>query len=358
MKAKLHRFVNTPHHVGIVSLIIALALGAIVYMQVHRAPAHPYTPTADTLGDQNGTQVQDLTLGFVSGGRIASVSVKTGDVVHTGEQLAALDNGAAAGALSQARAAYDAAQANYQKVINGATGTAIDVARTAQHSAQVALDAATKQQQTLVDNAYRTLLNSNLVAESDTDSTLAQPAITGTYTKGTEGTLSIEIHQTGSTGYLKLTGLVTGTADVPTAGTPVPLLDTGLSLTVPSLTTYDSTNWHITIPNTKASNYLANYNAYLSAKEMKTQVVAAAQSALDQATANLALAAAAARPEDVASAQAQVENAKGTLQIAAAAYNNTVITSPSDGTVTAVMIAPGQIAQANAPAIMVHISKK
>ena len=96
---------------------------------------------------------------------------------------------------------------------------------------------------------------------------------------------------------------------------------------------------------------MANYNAYQTALQTKTQAISNAQASLDQANASLTALVTAARPEDVATAEAQVNNAEGAVQIAEAAYENTIITAPSDGTIASVAIAPGQIATPNAPAI-------
>ena len=71
-------------------------------------------------------------------------------------------------------------------------------------------------------------------------------------------------------------------------------------------TSYTGTTWNINIPNTTASNYLANYNAYQTALETQTQAVSNAQAALDQANASLTALESVARPEDIEAAQAQV----------------------------------------------------
>ncbi len=338
MKQKLHTFINTPNHVAMTSIAIALLIGIFGYMQIHRAPTYTFaTAGAGTIAQLSGNQsTRSLTLGFVSGGRIATVSVKVGDSVRKGAVLASLDAGNAAGVLAQAKA-------NYQKVVNGATSPAIDVAKATVNSAQVALTEATKQQTTLVGNALRTLLNSSLVAENTTNATLTPPTISGTYTGTEQGTISFTIHQTGSAAYATLSGMVSGTENLVSGGA-TPIADTGLFLTVSNLSAYADTQWNIQIPNVKAVSYVANYNAYQSALQTKSQVLASAQANLDQANAALTALVSAARPEDIAGAQAQVE-------IAQAAYENTVIVAPADGTVTAVLVAPGQIATANAGAI-------
>ena len=77
----------------------------------------------------------------------ASASVtgsSSGDAVKAGQVLAALDSENTLGALTEAKAAYQNAQANYDKIINGATGTAIDVGKAAVNTAQVNLDGITK----------------------------------------------------------------------------------------------------------------------------------------------------------------------------------------------------------------------
>ena len=336
----IHKHIKSlPHHpkrVIIISLILALAIGIFGYAEINKTPATTVVPVTNT--DTDIASAQNLTLGFLVGGRIASVSVKAGDMVTKGETLATLDAGNAEGALSQAKAAYAIAQANYQKIINGATGSAIDVAKAAVNAAQVNLDGVTKQQKLLVANA-------------DTNTSITPPSITGTYTEGTEGTLTFTVNQTGNTGYITFSGLASGTADASTT-VPEPIGNTGLYIEFSSIAPYAGTTWNINIPNTNAANYLANYNAYQSALQTQSQAVANAQSALDQANASLSALVSAARPEDVATAQAQVSNAEGAVQIAEAALQNTIITAPADGTVVSVTIAPGQIAMPNAPAII------
>src|ERR1035437_2611375 len=163
--------ISLPHHpkrVIIISLIIALAIGTFYYLKINKKTLLPVVTDNSNLSNlsENGNSSlpPNLTLGFLVGGRIKSVSVKAGDVVKKGQVLATLDAGNAVGVLAQARAAYETAKANYQKVINGAVGTAIDVAKAAVNTAEVNLNEITKQQNTLVANAYRTLLNSTLSA--------------------------------------------------------------------------------------------------------------------------------------------------------------------------------------------------
>jgi HlyD family secretion protein len=352
MKQKIISFFQKPVQVTIASVVIALVIGVAGYMRIHTTPAYQFVKAAP--GTILGSNTSgNLTLGFLAGGRIKTVAVKTGDTVKAGDILATLDAGNASGALTQAKAAYATAQANYQKVISGATGSTIDVAKAAVNTAQVNFDQVTKQQQLAVANANRTLLNSTLAAQpTGTNSTVTPPTLSGAYIKDAQGTITITINQVGTGGFFTMSGLVSGTGIVSTS-TPEPIADTGISIQFPQATinSYPGTQWSINLPNTSAANYLTNYNAYQSALATQSQAVAAAQASLTQANAALTQLVTTARPEDVAAAQAQVDNAFGALQIAGAAYNNTVITAPGNGTVTSVSIVPGQIAVPNAPAI-------
>lgn len=349
MKEHIKTLPHHPKRVIIISLAIAIAIGVWGYIKINQKPS--VNIDLKTENTTNVSQNQNITLGFLSGGRIKTVSVKAGDVVKKGQVLASLDAGNVSGALVQARAAYQTAQANYQKIINGATGTAIDVAKAAVHTAEVGLDGVTKQQNLLVANAHANLLNSTIVATSvNTDSTLTPPIISGTYNKDIEGVMTLTVNQAGTGGYVTFSGVASGTAVFSTTS-PQALGDTGLSIQFSSTQAYVGTSWKINIPNKNAPNYLANYNAYQSALEAKNQAISNAQAALDQANASLTALVTAARPEDVAVVEAQRNNAAGAVQIAEAAYQNTIITAPADGTVVSVAITPGQIAVPNAPAI-------
>ena len=359
MKSSVTKFFHNPKAVTIVSLIIAVVIGVFGYYRIHKAPAYTYATAGAgiiTTSGSGSAALQDLTLGFVAGGKIGTVNVKAGDTVKAGDVLATLDAQSVVGALTQAKAAYAAAQANYAKVIAGATGSAINVAKAAVNTAQVNLDQATAQQARLVANAHSALLNSTVAAIPASGTTTVQaPVISGTYTGTTEGMLDVVIHTTGggSAGYFTLSGLATGTGQLNTTS-PSPLGSTGLSIFLPTIGQYDGTEWTITLPNTLAPNYLPNLNAYTQAQATQTQVLAATQAGLTQAQANLTALVTNARPEDVAAAQASVDSALGAVQVAEGAYNNTIITAPGAGTVTAVSITPGQIATPNAPAIELY----
>jgi len=359
MKRTLLSILNKPLYVAVASFVIAVAIGAWVLLggssaaQAKFATAGPGSISVTGQAVQ-GSGATNLTLSFQIGGQITGVAAKVGDAVKKGDVLATLDPKSTVGGLTQAQAAYATAQANYQKVVNGATGPAIDAARAAVNTATVARDQTEKQQEQLVKNAYAALLNATPQAyPKNPDNTLGQsaPTVSGSYTLGKEGDITIEVYTSGSdSGYsYRLSGLVSGTGTVST-DTPQPLGDSGLYIQFP-VGYHGDLDWIVSLPNTKASDYITKYNAYQTALQTQKQANATADAAVAQAESNLNVTAATARPEDVAAAEAQVESAKGALQIAQAAYDQYRIIAPGDGTITAVHVSAGQTATANAPAI-------
>lgn len=306
----------------------------------------------------DGTVVsaQDLSLAFEQGGMVTQVAVKAGDTVKKGQVLVSLDNKSSAAAVNQAKAALDAASANYEKILNGATGADINVAKSAVSSAQTALDNAQKnqtatiaQQKLAVSNALLALTNSALAATPGTNNLSSQnPVITGTYTGSEQGQYKISLYSTGSGLHFNFSGLESGSGEV-TPGVPTALGNLGLFIQFSSGQVSANDNWTVNIPNTKAANYLVNLNAYNAALQTQNQALTGAQAAVDSASAALnqaqsalQLKETAARPEDIASAKAQIEAAEAQLQTAQNTYGKASLISPIDGLVTNVSVKVGQ----------------
>ena len=355
MKKTIVTFINTPAVVTAVSLLVSGVILFFVHQQNVVVSEPQFVPvTAGTIASGGDATLQKVTLAFLTGGRIEDVFVKVGDIVTKDMILASLDQENTQGPITQAQASLSIANANYQKVLNGATGPTIDVARTALENAKVNLAEVTQQQSVLVQNAYTALLNVSPQAYPEEIGSAEEeeaPKITGSYTLGKEGDIIVETYASGAQSGLsyRIRGLVQGTESV-TSIIPQPLGNSGLHIQFPEDARANRI-WVVSLPNKRASDYSAKESAYLSAVQTKNQAIATAQSAVNQAEANLAVVVSSARPEDVATAQAQVESARGALQIAQSTFNNRRILAPGDGTVTAVHITPGQIATQNIPAI-------
>lgn len=361
MKKILLAILNKPVLVVVISLLVAGTMAIEASSIENSAPARAFVPAGPGMisiaGDAvAGSNMSHLSLSFLTSGRVTEVPVKVGDEVKKGDVLAALDPQNTTGALTQARAAYAAASAAYQKVVNGATGPAMDVAKAAVNTAIVALEQVKKQQDVAVENARVALLNVTPTAHREDSSTQGietdAPIITGSYTLGKEGNIIIETYASAAKSglSLRLSGLVTGTVSASSI-TPQPLGNSGLYITFPESVLRANRTWIVSLPNALAPDYITKLNAYQAAVQERTQAIASAEAAVKQAESNVNLVVAAARPEDVTSANAQVLSAQGALQIAQATYDMRRILSPGDGTVTAVHVSVGQTASPSTPAI-------
>ena len=336
MKNKILKILNKPKIVISVTALIALVAGVVVYKTVGISPS---VKLADSVVSNGFNDGQGVDLAFPKSGRVNQVLVKEGDVVHKGQALANLDYTDAKGALMVAKA-------NYEKVLNGATGADIDVAKAAVETAQVALDQAKLQQDTLVKNAKKNLLNSGFVAVTNDQlgqlSSQNPPIISGTYLKDAEGQININVYNSSGGTSFTTSGLVETSGMVNTQ-IPQPLGDTGLYVKFQNVSN-DQTKWIINIPNTQSTSYTQNVNAYQSAVATENQVIANATAVLNQAKSALLLKQSAARPEDVAAVS-------GALEVAQGAYDNDFIYAPTDGIITAVNAAIGETIVANQKAI-------
>ncbi len=307
-----------------------------------------YSQNSHTISaNGNVESLQQVDLKAQTGGKISAVNVKVGSKVRSGQVLASVDSGAAAAALTSARGSLAQAQANYNRLLAGASSEDITIAQVALDSAKSNLENTKQQQQTAVTNAYRSLLNSGLSATPGSSNSGGTTAtVSGSYTGEAQGQYNVKVYYTGSGSYFQYSGLETGSGRVDT--TPQPLGTKGLYIKFSDNNVPASNYWTVNIPDTQSAYYVANNNAYQSALQTQTSSITAAQNAVAAAQAALDARKAQARPADVQAAEAQILSAQGQVQAAQTAYQNTLITSPFDGEVSALsikyadVVSPGQ----------------
>jgi HlyD family secretion protein len=286
----------------------------------------------------------DLNLSFKTSGIVEQVLVKEGEKVKPGQILARLSQRDQLATLTSARGALAQAQANYNKVLAGASNEDITAMQVALENAKVSLINTKKQQETVVSNAYSTLLNTPFQALASTANVgSASVTISGTFIGTEQGVYKISVYNTGSEQKFQISGLENGDGLVKTI--PVPLGTKGLYIQF-SGTVYSGDVWTINIPNTLSSSYVTNYNAYQSAVKAKDLAISTAESVVASAQANLDLKKAAARPADLQVAEASILSAQGQVQSALASLENQIISAPSGGTITNVDIKIGELATA------------
>lgn len=336
--------------IGLIALVLIIAfIGYHVYQSKHDTSnilteiVQKQDLKQTVLATGVVTSSTDLNLSFKASGTVTQVNVAVGSHAQTGQILATLDQKDQLAQLTSARGSLASAQANYDKVISGASNEDVAVAQATLSAAQNALDITRSQQAVLVSNAFSAMLNSGLAAiSSSNNNSTGTVTISGTYIGTTQGQYLISISLGGNGLNYNISGMESGGALI-NRGVPLPLGTKGLYVTFGTSGSFSTNDtWVVSIPNTQASTYLANSNAYQAALQTQASTTSSAQSAVDSAQAALNLKKAQARPADIEAANAQLLSAQGQVQAANAALENTIIRAPASGTVTKVDIKVGQ----------------
>lgn len=318
--------------IGVVVIGLAV-LGAIGYLifggngngEIVIATKRDLVETVKISGRVEADIVSDM--GWPVSGIVRAVKVKAGDRVFAGQQLAVLDLGTLYADLRSARAE-------------------VAIRRAELANLQIDLTAVKRQQDTLVESAYRTLLSASLEAEPASASyTQTPPTITGTYF-GAEGIYKIIIDRNSSGGAnnIKLrTFGVEKTEQIEVSDTTATALGTkGLYISfADDLTDYANTTWYVTLPNPKSSVYTTNRNAYEEATRERSAALSSAEANLRQGA------------EGDSIAKAQLEKTEAEVARIAAEIGQRVLAAPFAGVVTVVNIDLGESASANTTALSI-----
>ena len=333
------------------SLLVILVLIGVMIFKPKNNSANITTDIAKiqnlkqtVLATGQATSNTDLNLSFFSSGIVRSIRVSVGDKVSRGQILATLDQGNELAALTSARGAVAGGEAKLQKILDGASNEEIQLAKIALENAKRDYDRSKLQQEILVKNTYRNLLNSTPEAlPGGGMSDYTAPTISGNYNKDIEGQIKITIYGTGTGPVFSASGIVIGSSPVTTI-TPQPIGDSGLYIKFPN-TTANITEWTIDIPNKKASDYITNQNAYESALKTQESALGTAQALISQKEAELSIKQSSARPAEIALAKADILSAQGQLELATSNLEHTIIRAPANGTITKIDTKIGELVQ-------------
>jgi HlyD family secretion protein len=229
------KFLKSKWTIGSIILIL-LVVGAILIF--HKNPVYQFVTVENGSITQsvsltgNTTPLQSVSLAFGSSGIVSSTYSDLGKPVSKGQVLAELNMSDLLAQLHSAQAGLTIAKQNVST------------------------------QNTLVENAYRNLLNSTPEAiPSNGTSDYVAPVISGNYNLDKEGTINISFYYSTDGVSFKVSGLASGNGGSCNSITAQPLGNSGLYIKC-STTVINISDWNIEIPNKNASDYLTNYNAY------------------------------------------------------------------------------------------------
>jgi membrane fusion protein YbhG len=167
--------------IGVIALLVLAGVGWLIYRQF-----------AGTRNDKlilhGNVDIRQVNLGFRVSGRLKEMKSEEGDVVQTGNVIAALDDGPYQDQVHLAEAQVAQAQANYTKMVNGFRVEEIEQAR-----AQLA------QAKANYDNAVRTferedkLLQTHVISQSDYDAATSSRDSLKAMVQSAQANLNLEL---------------------------------------------------------------------------------------------------------------------------------------------------------------------
>lgn len=287
---------------------------------------------------------QTAELAFPVTGIVQNVLVEKGSKVKIGDSLVTLNSKALYADRLNAVAVVSTAKANLDETLKGLTSSARNVVAESVATREETLETLRITEAQKVENAYHTLLATDLTAYSkDPDEEAVAPTISGTYNCKEEGTYEIEVYSSKTdSGYsYRLTGLEIGTftASTQQSGT---LGSCGLQIQFDEDSNYAYSEWTINIPNIRSSLYVTNRNAYSLAVTQAESAIANAEQALEEALANATNQNSPARDESVIRAEAAVTQAQAQLARIDAEISDRTLTAPFAGIITEIDILPGE----------------
>ncbi|MCE9549376.1 biotin/lipoyl-binding protein, partial [Candidatus Nomurabacteria bacterium] len=185
-------------------------------------------------------------LGFAASGRLSHIFVKNNQSVTEGQILAQLEIGDLLADLKI-------------KELNSKTSN-VDL-----ENAKEELEKVTAQENTKVENAYRTLLSDDLeLIPNSNNYGVTTPIITGAY-KGAEGQYKLNIQKGGGSSSdlsVFVYNLERSEIVINEEGS-TPLGTRGLYISFPEdVSLYENTIWYLDLPNKASASYTTNLNAY------------------------------------------------------------------------------------------------
>ena len=310
------------------------------------ATVGPLTEEVDVTGTVKAAHATDL--GFQIGGRIVAVHVQVGDHVGAGETLAVLDGSSASATLAGAKANLEMQQAKLASLQAGTRPEQLAVDQTAAAQAELALQNAVQSAYVYADDAVHVKADQAFLNPRTGNAQLAPQVsdanLVNKVQQERNALESVLVSWQGSlsaTSSSATTSVASVEANLRTVGAFLDDLAQALAETAAGGATSAAT--------------LATYQSAVNTARVNVSTaltaVTSAETAEKSAAGALTLAQAGATQEDIAAQQALVDSAQASVSSAQASLNNTVITAPVSGTITAQNAELGETVVPGAPLI-------
>jgi HlyD family secretion protein len=332
--------------------------------------SHVHIESVASLSSQSGplpvtgkvTSLNEATILAQTAGGIVSLSHKLGDKVSAGGVIAQFENSSQRAAVLQAQGAYDAAQANLDKVINGTRSEQVDISQTTAAKAQAALSETVSSTIDTIRGIYST--NDDIV-HAKIDAVFSNPRSANVqfimYTsnqslvnKVVQERQSLEVLLNAeSDRSLALNTSSNLSAELALASADTRQLKSFVDDVAAALNISISSQ---SVPQSTISGYIATASAArsslsgsLSALSSAAQTLTAATAQAQVSSTQLQQDASGSRPEDDAAARASLKQAQGALDGARANLEKTIVRSPISGTIVSLPVTLGDFVSNFAP---------
>jgi HlyD family secretion protein len=300
----------------------------------------------------------NLNLSFQEGGIVRQVLAAAGGNVSAGQTLAVLDQSSAKAALTSAEGSLAQAQANYEKLLAGATAETIQTSQDSVNSSKQNLTNAYNGGINTLNNAYTAIYNAYNVAVSMQNNYFTTQDPQGIAVSNAKDDINTNMQST-------QTSLTAAEKSMQPSD-----IDSATTQTISALNNvYDDVNtiraqcdqgiYYYKVSATDKATLDAQktaVNAALTGATALQQSIASLKLALQTAEDQLSVTTAAPTQDSIDLAKAQILSAQGQVDSAQAVVNNTILSAPFAGQIDKDNIVVGQIASPNVPVITISNS--
>jgi len=345
----------------VIIIIILIIVGYYISKSVFKSPTAGYATEKVVKGEvlqevseTGSVQATDnIILGFKASGKVSRINVSVGDSVKKGDVLLSLDLAQLYAQLQSARAALDSAKSQYDKLINGLTPENIKTYEDAVISAKQDLNNAYDGARNTLNSAYSSMFDGyNTVVNIQTVDFLIIDS-QGIAVANAKKDISDNLRDAKT--YLDIANNSSNNSGIDSA---VVHMLTALNNVYNDLRIVrDQCEQGIYYSQVSAADKTSldtqktNVNTASTSVTALQNTITSYETALKTAQDALSLKQAKPRQEDIDYAQAAVTQAQASVEALQAQINDNSLTSPVDGTITAVNAKKGEIVSPNASII-------
>jgi RND family efflux transporter MFP subunit len=298
---------------------------------------------------------QGVDMAFETQGRIVGNYVKVGDKIYAGQTMAILDQDSAMASLTIAKGALAQAQANYEKLLVGATVQNVQTVQDSINSAKQNLTNTYNGAINTLNNDYTNIYNAYNVAVLMQNNYFSSQDPQGIAVSGAKNDISSNMQTAQSN--LSMAEKSMSPADIDSAVAQAILSLNNVYNDINTIRAQcDQGIYYYKVTATDKSSLDAqktSVNASLTGVTSLQQNISSLKLALQAVQDQLSVTTAPPTQENIDLAKAQILSAQGQVDSAQALLNNTVLSAPFSGQVDKDNVVVGSIASPNIPVITI-----